>query len=666
MSAQVLNKLLKFAFTLSLAGMMASLSSCTTSPRKDDRKGVFPGDRSHLLKGQEAVDYKEIQTLFNRGSYEALLPKAAGYERKYPKGAQLSHVYNFHGLAYLLTRKPIDAITYFKKSIDTAPHPVFREYVMYNLAAAQFDAGLTEDAAVTANQIRYETFDRDTRVKFHTLRGRLYLKQARSVDAARETLAASRLVDAAIVRNAYAPQLDQSLQGISDLAALEGLYRENEDSPLADLLMFRLGSLEIGQGKIGSGEARLKRIISDFPDSTRMAEAKQLLTASENQHLVDSMAVGVLLPLRGKFAKFGQRTLQSINLAFRIFNQNEPESKVTLVVQDAGEDPESALKGLNELFFRHHVVAVVGPMLSKGIDQVTQRAQELGLPILTLAQQPGVNGEYVFSGGITAKVQAEEMARYAIEKLGLQKFAIVYGKDRFGEEYSQAYWDAVTSMGGQIVGAESYRPGETDFRQVVDRLTGTHYQDARQRELDELAKMRETDSITKRTRKTEHYFALKPIIDFQAVFIPDDPKVVGQILPTFAYRDVEGVKFLGIGTWNSPELLARAQGHAEGALFVDAFSTQSDRPAVHDFIARFRATFESDPGNIEANAYDIASLLAQILDNSGPLSRQELRGRLANVSGFPGITGSISYKNGTFARNLTVLTIKGNQFVAVK
>ncbi len=660
-------RLMIIAARLPILFLSLFLASCATTPSQDaGRKGVFPGDRSHLLKGQEAVDYREIQTLFGRGSYEALVPKCAGYERKYPRGAQLSHVFNFHGLAYLLTRKPLEGIVYFKKSIETAPHPVFREYVMYNLAAAQFDAGLTDESAVTASQIRYENFDRDTRIKFHTLRGRLFLKQARSADAARETLAAARLIDVAVVRTAYGLQLDQSLQGISDLAQLEALYRENEESPLADLLLYRLGSMEIGQGNVGSGESRLKKLLSDFPDSPHSLEARQLLQASANQHVVDSLAIGVLLPLRGKFAKFGGKTLQAIQLAFRIFNQGEPESKVTLIVQDAGEDPESALKGLHELFFRHHVVAVLGPMLSKGIDQVTQRAQELGLPLLTLAQQEGTPGEYVFSGGITAKVQAEEIARFAYEKLGVQKFAMIYGKDKFGEEYSQAFWDAVVALGGQIAGSEFYRPGETDFRQVVDRLSGTFYQDARQRELEAMATLRETDKIIKRNRKTEAYFNLKPIVDFQAVFIPDDPKVVGQILPTFAYRDVEGVKFLGIGTWNSPELLARAQGHTEGVFFVNAFSTQSDRPAIQEFITRFRATFDQDPGQIEANAYDIASLLAQILDNSGPLSRQELRGRLSNVSGFPGITGNISFKNGSFARNLTIMTVKNNQFVAAK
>ena len=47
-----------------------------------------------------------------------------------------------------------------------------------------------------------------------------------------------------------------------------------------------------------------------------------------------------------------------------------------------GETPEEALEALENLYYRHQVVAVIGPLLSRGIDKVTMRAQELGLPLL--------------------------------------------------------------------------------------------------------------------------------------------------------------------------------------------------------------------------------------------------------------------------------------------
>src|SRR5262249_41889348 len=154
---------------------------------------------------------------------------------------------------------------------------------------------------------------------------------------------------------------------------------------------------------------------------------------------------------------------------------------------------------------------------------------------------------------------------HAVQQLGIHKFAMIYPRDKVGEEISQYFWDEVEGMGAQVVGAETYAPGETDFRQAVDKLSGLYYSEARQRELDELAKKREQDKIKKRTRKTEAYFNLRPITDYEAVFIPDEPKVAGQIIPTFAYRDVDHVKFLGTSAWNSPEFPSRVQAYAEHA-----------------------------------------------------------------------------------------------------
>src|SRR5690606_30944453 len=129
-------------------------------------------------------------------------------------------------------------------------------------------------------------------------------------------------------------------------------------------------------------------------------------------------------------------------------------------------------------------------------------------------------------------------------------------------------------------GFETYSPKETDFRTVVDKLVGLYYQDARKREMEALVQLREQEGITRETHRTEKYFHLPPIVDFDAVFIPDVARVVANILPTFAYRDVENVQFLGVATWNSPDLLKRAQRYAENSAFVDIFHVNSPSPEV--------------------------------------------------------------------------------------
>jgi len=302
-------------------------------------------------------------------------------------------------------------------------------------------------------------------------------------------------------------------------------------------------------------------------------------------------------------------------------------------------------------------------MLSKGVEQVAQRAQELGVPLISLARKSGPNQDYVFQAGLTQQIQAYEVARFAIEQLGAKRFAVIYPNEKFGIDISHTFWDAVESMGGKIVGSEYYNPGETDFRQVIDKLSGLYYSGARQRELDLLAQERDANHITKRTRKTEQFYQLKPIVDYDAVFIPDEPKVAGQILPTFAYRDVDHVRFLGTSAWNSPDFISRAQSYGEHATFVDAYFADSKSQTSKNFTTHYKAVFGQDPTSFEALAYDAASLLKFTLSSSSSnLSRSDIRDRLKSIRDFQGVTGKITYRDGQFFRNLTVLTVKNGHF----
>jgi outer membrane PBP1 activator LpoA protein len=421
-------------------------------------------DTSGKLRGAEAVEYREIQRLYTAGAFDALINKIAAFEKRFPRSTQTAQVRNLNGMAYLLSKRPTQSVPYFRRSIEASNQPVFKQFVLYNLAYAQFESAQIEDANRTLSEIQPEALDRDTQIKFHSLRSRVFMKVALPLESARETLQLGRLVEESQPRGVFVAQLDQALQNLTDPAVLETLYSEYEDSPFADLVLFRLGSQEFAMGRPGSGEARLKLLMERYPQSSRFSDAQDLLRSVQNQTVVNAKAIGVLLPMKGKFARFGQRSLQGIQLAFRIFNLDQPSSGITLVVEDSGEDADSAVRGLNNLFFKHHVIGVIGPLLSKGIDQVTQRAQELGIPVLTLAQQPGVQGDFVFPSALTPQMQAQAIARHAYENMGVRKFAILSPRDKFGEQYSQAFWDAVEDMGGEVVGAEAYTSGDTDFR----------------------------------------------------------------------------------------------------------------------------------------------------------------------------------------------------------
>lgn len=559
---------------------------------------TIEGEYSHRLAGtvssgqasdEEKIDFLSIRELYSQGNYPETLKKIEQFKNKYHSSAFLGQAENITGLCYLLTKQPLEAIPHFKLAIQAASSPSSsstKPYLEYNLAKAQFDAGLLNDTEQTLSQIDPSVYDQENQAKYQLLKSNILLKKNHPID-----------------------------------------------------------------------------VSQDIPQSKEQSK-EEVIKAEEPDYPTDRAAIGVLLPLKGKFAKFGTRALQGIELALNIFDETKADPGITLVIEDSGEEPEDAIKALNHLVTRHHVIAVIGPLLTKGIDTLTHRAQALKVPLLSLAKQAGPANDYVIPAGMTFQMQAFEVARHAIQKMNMRRFAILSPKDKLGDDFTQYFWDAVESLGGEITGVESYAPGETDFRTAVDKLSGLYYTEARQTELNELARYREENHIQKKTRKTEQYFNLKPIVDYDAVFIPDEPKISSQILPTFAYRDVDNVQFLGPSAWNSSELISRAQNSAEKAIFVDAFYPDSKSPTVQKFTQSYQALFNSTPTAIDAMAYDATQILVQALNATGSdRTRNSVLKQLKTIENQNGVTGKINFRDGQFYRELNILTIHQGKIV---
>ncbi len=578
-------------------------------------------------------DYRAVQAAYQKGNYTDAIKRATAMEKKTRSLLSLAYIRNLKGLSYLAMRKPLPAIVQFQRALDYQPPEMIKPYLQYNLAAALSDAGQVDDALETLKEVNPQSLNAETRAKFYSVRAKNLLEKNEWIESARSTLAASHSAGPAEgSKAAYVELLDRAVSQITKQVDLHTVLSGLEGSPLAERVRQRIAP----------------GLNLEAPPATTVGHSR---------------TVGVLLPLSGRFADYGSRVLHAITLAFKLYDPTGTEFH--LEIEDTGDSVEQTIRALNRLANERRVSAIIGPLLSKGIDQVASRAEVLGVPLITITQQPGASGSYVISAGMTPQLQATEIAKIAIQRLGLKRFAIVHPRDSFGEKYSQSYWDAIESLGGEIVGVESYAAGETDFRQVIDRLVGTHYREARSREIDALAKTREEMKITKKTRKTAQYFDLPPVVEFDAVFIPDEPKVVGQVLPTFAYRDVDNVKFLGIATWNSPELVKRAQAFAEGSVFVDGLFADSTSVPAQKFITRFQRSQRELPSTIEAMAYDAGLAVEAALRDLSPgmVSRSDIRDRLKSISGLPGATGRITYRDGEYFRDLTLLTVKDGKIV---
>jgi ABC-type branched-subunit amino acid transport system substrate-binding protein len=281
--------------------------------------------------------------------------------------------------------------------------------------------------------------------------------------------------------------------------------------------------------------------------------------------------------------------------------------------------------------------------------------------LLSISQAQGSVDPQLFSCSISAKDQATKTIDYAMNTKGLRKFAILAPANKAGEELAQTFWDEIESRQGEVKAFELYDPDLTDFREPVDKTVGLFYSETRAKEANALAEQRKELNIKKKTMKTIQYFTIPPIVDFDAVIIADEAKTVGQIIPTFAYRDAKNLPYFGISSWNSNQLIQRAGDQAEGAAFPVAFNTLNPPDETKRFYDIYSKTYSAFPGELDAVAFDAAALMIETLAER-PSSRAEFTSKLEIRANVQGATGSIGIKDHRCTRNLSLYTVKKGAF----
>lgn len=394
--------------------------------------------------------------------------------------------------------------------------------------------------------------------------------------------------------------------------------------------------------------------------------AASLINQLDSRSRVDERTIGVVLPLSGKQAGIGYKALHGIQLGLGVYGGATP-SAFRLAVIDSEGNPDTARRAVERLVQEDNVVAMIGGLLSKTATSEASKAQELGVPTIMLSQKTGITqtGPFIFRNALTSEMQVEYLIDTAMSKLGMRNFAILYPNDAYGTEYANLFWDIVKARGGDIRGAQPYDPKETDFRGHVQRLTGLFYIEDRADEYRLRAKAWSEKNPRRNARQSAPSIEdlLPPIVDFDAIFVPDSVRAVGQIAPMLAYNNINGVRLLGTNLWNTPGLVNRGQRFVEDAIFPDSFLATSPAFVNSEFATAYRAAFNEEPGLTEIQAYDSALLFRQLI-TSGERTRTALRDRMAGLQNFPGALGPLSVNaEREFRRPLTALTIKDGRVI---
>jgi ABC-type branched-subunit amino acid transport system substrate-binding protein len=286
----------------------------------------------------------------------------------------------------------------------------------------------------------------------------------------------------------------------------------------------------------------------------------------------------------------------------------------------------------------------------------------------------------------------------------MKRFGIFYPDNTYGRFMMNLFWDKVEELGGEITAVESYKTDDTDFTDGIRKMVGLYYPrtESTIRKL-KMMKMieNEEDGMGDHEGEVEtavdtgedmedildgegealedididrdQYDAerstgrgveegMEPIVDFDAVFIPDNYQQVALIAPQFPFNNVFNVPFLGTSLWLSDELLETAGSYIQGAIFPAGFFIDNESEIVRGFVESYKDNFESEPTVLAANGYDTIRFIKDILNKNAIRTRTDFQKALLGNT-FHGVTGEISFDNqGEVQKEPFLLTVYGREF----
>ncbi len=441
-------------------------------------------------------------------------------------------------------------------------------------------------------------------------------------------------------------QLNEKLEILMSTAGpilLDRLLENEKTAIYPPDIYHQMSRVFLSQNELGRAEKAAQLLIRSTRDSRWISMGEAILAQIAEEMSISTNRIGCLLPLSGPFAVFGQEVLNGITLG--MLNVPLDGKQIEVIIKDTGGSPEKAMDELEGLVKKQKVVGIIGPLSSKTAVSIAAEAQKLGIPMVALTQHQNIvkEGNMVFRNFLTPTQEINALLQVAMGQWGLARFGILYPDNAYGRFCMNLFWDKLDEMGGSVTAVESYPTDATDFADQIKKMVGLYH-----------------------NGKTADGKEAPPLIDFDAIFIPDIYQRVAMIAPQLAFHDVLGIRLMGTRPWHSPQLLSLANNYLQGAVFSSGFAADSENPKVMAFVNDYRNNFGAIPGILAASGYDTIRLLKTILTQGNLQTRNDLRQALVDLPVFDGVTGPFTFDTEGEARKMPLLlTISGNRAVSI-
>ena len=361
------------------------------------------------------------------------------------------------------------------------------------------------------------------------------------------------------------------------------------------------------------------------------------LSACSPPPLPSEVRIGVIAPLTGDSdARWGKSYVNGAMLAASEVNGkggleiDGRTLKVTLTFADSQGNPQVALNVARKLITRYNVVALVGAPRNQVAIPVAALAESRHIPFITsMATHPEVTADkrFTFRTIFSDTFQAEALARFAVNDLGVRKAAVLF-EVTSGDSSSLAglFKKQFEAKGGRVVAFEPYISGEKTWTRQFEAIRAS---------------------------------------GAQLLFLPN----YGNEVPRqarLARKAGIGIPLMGGDDWWGIET-GKDRAALEGGFFSTDYAFELDNVQNREFLASYREHYKVDPNDNAAHIYDALGLLFNVIGEQGSADPEAIRAGLAGTRDYTGVTGTMHFQgSGDPVKSAEIIQVKEGRFVVFK
>ncbi|QDK41740.1 ethanolamine utilization protein EutJ [Bacteriovorax stolpii] len=321
------------------------------------------------------------------------------------------------------------------------------------------------------------------------------------------------------------------------------------------------------------------------------------------------LKIGVVSPMTGATATFGQENVNGIKLAYEKMKKMAGGKKFDLIIEDDKSEAIESTNATRKLLSVDKVSVMIGAPTSSLALASAPIVQEAKIPFITpTATNAKVTqvGDYITRACFTDDFQGVVMAKFAVENLKKTKgLVLIENTSDYSKGLAKSFTEAFTKLGGKMASTEdlTYAAKDTDFQSLLRKV--------------------------KRANP-----------DF--VFVPGYYVEVGLLLKQARAQGIN-VPFLGGDGWDSPKLFEIAGEAVKGSYISNHFAPDDKSPVVQNFVKDYEKAYGSKPGSFAALGYDSLGIVADAIKRAKSTKPADIRAALVATKGYQGITGTISF-----------------------